>query len=150
MDTGTRYVEVLIADRDEKTRSALKLMINNERDDVNIAEAGNIETVQNLAGFQKFNLLIIDWQFYQSGVRRYLSIQHLAQSNTVIIVLSQNPEDKSLALDSGANTFVYKGDSPDKLQRTLMSYLGVAANGLEKSTSVFTSCSQPILCHHLV
>lgn len=150
MQTGDRQIEVLIADRDESNRSALKLLLFNENNYIIITEAANIENGQGLADCHNFNLAIVDWDFNFHNTK--LLIDHLRQThpNIVIIVLSKRLEDKTAALEVGAQAFIYKGDPPGYLHQTLLTYLNIVAMHTIKEPSSTLPRSRPMYCCHLI
>jgi len=144
MKRVVRHIEVLVADRDVNIRSALKLLLINEHNNINITEAVNIENLQQLTGCRTYNLVIVDWSFSHNDTGRLIYRFRETQPSIIIIVLSKRREDKAAALEAGANAFVYKGDPPENLYNTLLTYLDVASTIIAKTPSVIPPRPRPI------
>ena len=150
MRKGLPDVEILIADRDDHLRSALKLMLTNDHNNINITEVGNVEDVKQMMGVARFNLVIIDWILQRNGAKELITTFRERQPDIIIIVLSMRMEDQAAALKAGANAFVYKGDPPEHLHNTLLTYLESVSKTLGRMHSVLPSGPRPIYCHYLV
>ncbi|TFG71756.1 MAG: response regulator [Anaerolineales bacterium] len=125
MKTSDGQIKVLIADRDESNRSAIKLLLINENKNIVITETASMSTVLSQADYDRFNLIIIDWEFDGHGTKSLIHHLHQAQPNISIIVLSKHLEDKAVALEVGAQEFIYKGDPPGSLYHKLLPYLNL-------------------------
>jgi DNA-binding response OmpR family regulator len=148
MQETIRPVDILIADRDENLRSALKLLLKQDHHNIKITEAWNVESLKHSLCINKYNLIIIDWNFYRN--RAYEVITDYRQSNTNTIVLSNRMEDKTHALAAGANAFIYKGDSPEYLQKTLLTYVKTASEISSKTPTILSSSPHPIYCMYVM
>lgn len=126
METRNGQMKVLIADRDESIRSALKLLLSNEDRNIVIIESAGVAPDQSLGDYPEANLIIIDWAFAGADTESLTQQLHQRRPDGVIIVLSKRLEDKAAALEAGAQAFIYKGDPPDSLYHTLMPYLNAA------------------------
>ena len=150
MKEGLQNMEILIVDRDDNLRSALKLLLMNDHVNINITEAGNMESALRVMDATKFNLAIVDWNLHRNSARDLITKYRARQPNIIIIVLSMRIEDKAAALEVGTDAFVYKGDPPEQLHNTLLTYLAKASERLGKRASVLPSCPRPICCHYLI
>jgi CheY-like chemotaxis protein len=150
MTAGVQQITVLVADRDDNSRSALKLFLVNEDNNLNISEAGSLEALQQLTSIANFNLMIIDWNFNRHDVSTLIKHYRKIQPNIIILVLSNRVEDKFPALEAGANAFVCKGDPPEFLYHTLGVHLDLAAQKQERMKAAIHSCAKPIYYHYLI
>jgi DNA-binding NarL/FixJ family response regulator len=150
MKKDNHNVEILVADRDINHRSALRLLLLNDCKNVNVTEASDLDSINTLMGAHRFNVIILDWNFVRNGVRDLIKNCHETDGHTHIIVLSARLENKAAALDAGASAFVYKGDPPEVLHTTLLTFVEKAAARINRKPSVLPSCTRPIYCHYLI
>ncbi|MDF1514280.1 MAG: response regulator [Anaerolineae bacterium] len=148
---STGQVEILIADRDKKTRSALKLMVLNTHKRAVITEAASANDLQRLAVSNPFDIALVDWDLTRNnGNETLISLLKDCQPGLVIIALSARVEDQAAALELGADTYVYKGDLPENLHRTLQSYLDSAVEQTGHSQLGTASCSHAMFRHYIM
>ena len=150
MKEGLQNVAILIADRDGNHRSALRLLLVNDYHNTSISEAATVESLVELISVSKFNILIIDWNFMRNGAKELISKYCERHQDTFFIVLSTQVENKTAALQAGANAFVYKGDPPEHLSTLLSSYVETAAQRKNVTPSVASSCARPIYCQYFL
>jgi DNA-binding NarL/FixJ family response regulator len=114
----------MIADDDAKVRSAINLLLDQDRACWQvIAEVCNVNELFLMVEQEKPQMLLLDWELPEDRCRNkrppYFClkdrIHHLLELNPemYIIVLSSKPQVKSEALEAGANDFVSKGDPPE-------------------------------------
>ncbi|MBW6472336.1 MAG: response regulator transcription factor [Anaerolineaceae bacterium] len=117
-------IKLMIADDDAIVRSAINLLLDQDRACWQvIAEVRNVNELFLMVEQEKPQLLLLDWELPEDrcGDKQppYYClkdrIHHLRELNPemYIIVLSSKPQVKSEALESGANSFVSKGDPPE-------------------------------------
>jgi DNA-binding NarL/FixJ family response regulator len=114
----------MIADDDAKVRSAINLLLDQDRACWQVvAEVRNVSELFLMVEQEKPQLLLLDWELPEEccGDKRppYFClkdrIHHLRELNPemYIIGLTSKPQVKSEALEAGANSFVSKGDPPE-------------------------------------
>jgi len=117
-------IKLMIADDDAKVRSAINLLLDQDRTCWQVvAEVSHVNELFLMVEQEKPQLLLLDWELPEErcGGKRppYFClkdrIHHLRELNPEmhIIVLSSEPQVKSEALEAGANSFVSKGDPPE-------------------------------------
>ncbi|PKO04498.1 MAG: hypothetical protein CVU41_16725 [Chloroflexi bacterium HGW-Chloroflexi-3] len=117
-------IKLMIADDDAKVRSAINLLLDQDRACWQvIAEVRNVNELFLMVEQENPQLLLLDWELPEEccGDKRppYFClkdrIHHLREinPNLYIIVLSSKPQVKSEAMEAGANSFVSKGDPPE-------------------------------------
>ncbi len=117
-------IKLMIADDDAKVRSAINLLLDQDRACWQvIAEVCNVNELFLMVEQEKPQLLLLDWELPEErcGDKRppYFClkdrIHHLRDLNPemYIIVLSSKPQVKSESIEAGANSFVSKGDPPE-------------------------------------
>jgi DNA-binding response OmpR family regulator len=128
----------------------LTLLLKHEHQNLTIYEAENIENLKTFMNNGLYNLVIIDWHFSRTEMDTLILELRSKNNDTIVVVLSQHLEDKAAAFAAGANAFVYKGDTPEQLQHTLLTYLNRASNEDDLASSVMPTCVRPIFCHYLI
>jgi DNA-binding NarL/FixJ family response regulator len=128
-------LRIVIADNQPETRSALKLVIELEP---GFTVAGELDEANGLAIMAQTvcaDVILLDWQLRHQGEpsRAGRSTPHpggqaelvralrLVRPSIKILALSGRPEVQSDALAAGADAFVCKGESPDRLLEALRS-----------------------------
>jgi DNA-binding NarL/FixJ family response regulator len=109
---GTR---VLIADRNRKARSALKLLLSNEPAITTVAEAEDGDEILGLASGQRFDLVLLDWQTLGGALGSLLGALRVLLPDVFVLALSTEQEASSFALEAGVDAFVCKADPPEQL-----------------------------------
>ena len=108
-------VRILVADSDLRVRSALHILLLQEPEPVLVAECPDLEgLVEQLHAFEP-HLVLLDWDLPGRPARALLFGRNATPVRPKLIVLSQRPEARQMALAIGADDFVYKGDPPETL-----------------------------------
>jgi DNA-binding NarL/FixJ family response regulator len=119
-------MRVFIADDQRELRSALRLLIEQEREIEVVGEA--TEAVSMVAEVRETqpDLILLDWELpgiepiiSPADERRLLSILRSHCPHVEIIALSGRPEAEKEALISGARAFISKGEAPHYLVSAL-------------------------------
>lgn len=145
-------IKLMIADDDAKVRSAINLLLDQDRTCWQVvAEVCHVNELFLMVEQEKPKLLLLDWELPEEhcGDKRppYFSlkdrIQHLRELNSemYIIVLSSKPQVKSEALEAGANSFVSKGDPPEIFLNALYAIC-------EKPSTYFVGQPEKKSVHH--
>ncbi len=114
-DQKTR-VSVLLADDDAEVRQALRLLCEQAFDLTVAGEAKRVEELLlELPNLQP-DIILLDWELpgepaVSADLLTHIRTLHPAK----VIILGGRPEAQQDALAVGADAFIYKGDSPDKL-----------------------------------
>lgn len=113
---------VLLADDDAEVRQALRLLCEQALD---LAVAGEVRRVEDLL-LQLAplgpDILLLDWELPGEPAVSADLLSHIRTLHPVkVIILGGRPEAQQDALAAGADAFIYKGDSPDKLLSLLHS-----------------------------
>lgn len=108
-------MRILVADSDVRVRSALHVLLLHEPGPIVVAESADLDSlVEQLAAFRP-HLVLLDWDLPGRAAPALLSARHPSATGSKLIVLGRRPEARQPALASGADDFVYKGDSPEAL-----------------------------------
>ncbi len=113
-------MRVLLADDEPKVRSALRLALEQLKEVDLIEEVTDAKSLRDCLCTSQPDLLLLDWEL--PGLHKGSSLAALVQRSNPhlkIIVLSGRWQSRRSALASGADAFVSKGESPDRLFDTL-------------------------------
>ncbi|MCS7324125.1 MAG: response regulator transcription factor [Anaerolineae bacterium] len=113
---------VLIADDQQKVRSALRLLIDQELAFCVVGEASNAEMLQQIADQATPHIVLLDWELpgLPPNGKRLALVRNIVPSAWVI-AMSGHPEARQQALEEGADSFVSKSDPPEAMLRALYS-----------------------------
>jgi DNA-binding NarL/FixJ family response regulator len=119
-------VRILVADSDVRVRSALHVLLMQEPEPTLVAECPDLDSlVEQLRAFRP-HLVLLDWDLPGRPTPALLFGRHAPEAHPKLIVLSQRPEARQMALAMGADGFFHKGDSPETLLAACRSVLAVA------------------------
>lgn len=107
--------DVILADRDPRVRSALRLLLDEYKRAGTIAEASDANQVIACIAKSCPDLLLVDWDLPGQATSSLLFIIKMICPKLFIIVLSEQPGDCKEALMAGADEYVCKCDPPDLL-----------------------------------
>jgi DNA-binding NarL/FixJ family response regulator len=132
---GRCEMRVLMADHQTSVRSALRRLLFEVPGFLVVGEAIRAGDLLDQAIATQPDLVLLDWELPGLSVKNYstttslhqakqarhnlLVILHSLHSRPKVIALSGRPEVRQAALDAGADAFVSKGDSPERLITTL-------------------------------
>jgi DNA-binding NarL/FixJ family response regulator len=108
-------MRILVADQRSKIRSALRLLLEQEPDLRVVGEAANVDSLMTMVSENHPDLVLIDWEMTRRQDSEILMVLRKLVPRIKVIALSGNPEISSSALKAGADGFVCKCDSVDRL-----------------------------------
>ncbi len=113
-------MNVVIADSKPEVRSALRLLVSQDPELTVVAEAHDVASLLATTDAHSPELVLVDWELADprpAGARGGSLTDEIAASapQARVIVLCGRPEARSHALAAGADAFVCKGDTPDRL-----------------------------------
>jgi DNA-binding NarL/FixJ family response regulator len=112
---------VYIADARTEERSALRTVLLDLKMDV-VGEAADWATTLVLAPVSRADMLLIDWDLLPNSPTSALDILRKAcPSAIVIILISHLDARQQAALSAGADAFISKGESPERVAERLRS-----------------------------
>jgi DNA-binding NarL/FixJ family response regulator len=118
-------MRILIADRQEATRSALRMLLHEEDGLKVVSEAADSEGLVREIGLSRPDLIVLDWDLPGAPVETLLTTTRDLDHRSYVVVLSARPEDAKRALEAGADAFFCKADPPRQLV-TVIDGLGAA------------------------
>jgi DNA-binding NarL/FixJ family response regulator len=112
-------MRILLADDQPKVRFALHVLLEQRPEVIVVGEAGDADVLMTILKSAQPDVLLLDWTL--PGLSELGSISSLREYNSklIIIALSGRPELGQATLEAGANAFVSKIDSPDRLIATI-------------------------------
>ena len=110
---------VYLADSLSEERSALRLLLLDLKMEI-VGEASDWPTTFNLAPTSKLNMLLVDWNMLPPDSNAAFSALRAACPTPLVIVLISHLEARKQAeLSSGADAFISKSESPDRVAERL-------------------------------
>jgi DNA-binding NarL/FixJ family response regulator len=110
-------VEIYILDQNNISRSALKFLIQDRIPSASVFEVHSLEELPGGNRERTPGLLLLSWDSLQKNVKSEAWIKTAKDNNPSlkIIALSGRPEVSFSTLQAGADAFVCKCDSPERL-----------------------------------
>lgn len=116
---------IYLADAQPEERSALRLLLLDLKMEV-VGEAADWSTTLAQAPISHADMLLIDWELLPNSATAALKkLRKACPVALVIILISHLDARHQAALSAGADTFISKGEMPERLAERL---LAVAAN----------------------
>ncbi len=103
----------VVADRQPSTRSALKLLIEQNPDMEYAGAAADTESLLKLAESAKPDLLLVEWELLSARPKD--SLTAIKQIGRVVVVVLSCCLDRSVPLEMGADYYVSKVEKPERL-----------------------------------
>lgn len=108
-------MRVLLADDQAKVRSALRLVLQQQRDVEILGEAVDTTGLLDWVKATEPDVILLDWELPGLPAPALLSTLHDRRSGVHVIALSGRPEARQAAQEAGVDAFVSKGDPPECL-----------------------------------
>jgi DNA-binding NarL/FixJ family response regulator len=120
-------IRVYLADSRPKERSALRLLLLDMKMDV-VGEATDWLTTLTKAPATLLDMLLVDWDLLPiSPVIAINELRKLCPAALVIVLISHLDARQQAALSAGADAFISKGETPERVAERIRS---VAVNAL--------------------
>ena len=107
-------MRILIADHQAQVRFALRTLLGHQPGLEVVGEAATARELLAQVGMTRPDLVLLHWRLSEAG-QDLVQTLHQTCPGLRVLVLSARPETRSDALASGADAFVCKMDSPEKL-----------------------------------
>jgi DNA-binding NarL/FixJ family response regulator len=112
---------VYIADAKAKERSALRLVLQDLKMDV-VGEAADWTTTLTQAPIHRTDMLLIDWDLLPNSPTAALDeLRRACPAALVIILISHLDARHQAALSAGADAFISKGETAERVAERLRS-----------------------------
>jgi DNA-binding NarL/FixJ family response regulator len=110
---------VYVADAKPEERSALRLVLLDLKMEV-VGEAADWSTTLAQAPIRRVDMLLIDWDLLPDSPTAALDVLRQAcPAALVIILISHLDARHQAALSAGADAFISKGETPDRVAERL-------------------------------
>jgi two-component system response regulator DesR len=110
---------VFIADARPEERSALRLLLQDMNMEV-VGEAADWPTTLAEASVCRTEMLLVDWDLLPSEPNAALNtLRKTCPAALVIVLISHLSARQQAALSAGADAFISKGDTPDRVAERL-------------------------------
>jgi DNA-binding NarL/FixJ family response regulator len=112
---------VYIADAKPKERSALRLVLLDLKMEV-AGEAADWDTTLKQAPISRTDMLLIDWDLLPNSPTAALDDLRTACTEALVIILISHLDARQqAALSAGADAFISKGETPERVAERLRS-----------------------------
>ena len=117
---------VFVADGNREERLAFRLLLLDLKMEV-VGEAADWSTTLANAPASRLDMLLIDWNLLPRSIPNTAldTLRRVCPAAMVIVIISQLDARQQAAILSGADVFISKGESPERVAERLRS---VAAN----------------------
>ena len=122
---------VYLADAKPEERSALRLLILDLKMEI-VGEAADWLTTLAQVPVSRTDILLVDWDLLPSEPSTALAeLRKACPAALVIVLISHLDARQQAALSAGADAFISKGETPERVAERLRT---VAANALKRLT----------------
>jgi DNA-binding NarL/FixJ family response regulator len=108
-------MRLLLADDQERVRSAINLVLKHESEIQIVGEVDNTEQIIPMIKKTRPDILLLDWEMAACPVTDLLNAIHAAFPEIITIVMSARGVSQRQALDAGAHALISKTEPPDRL-----------------------------------
>jgi DNA-binding NarL/FixJ family response regulator len=115
---------VFLADSQPEVRSALRLLLLDLNMHV-VGETGSWDSALTKASDTQPDMLLVDWDLIPTNTS-LLELRSTCPAAVVIVLISRLDARQQAALSAGADSFISKGETPDRVAERLRA---AAANG---------------------
>jgi len=112
---GSQRIRILIADHQEATRQALRMLLQEEPGLIVSGDAADSEELLAKVEVIQPDTVLLDWELPGEPVKALLSTLRAPDGQLRVIVLSGRPELEEAALAAGADAFASKINPPKEL-----------------------------------
>jgi DNA-binding NarL/FixJ family response regulator len=106
---------IVLAIENFDLRLSIELLLNEEPGVEIVGSASESEGLLALVKSSQPDMVVLSWDLPGSSGQELLEIIDAQEFRPAIIVIGDSLHEKPQALNSGANAFITKGDSPDLL-----------------------------------
>jgi DNA-binding NarL/FixJ family response regulator len=115
----SKWMHILLADRQPKVRFALRVLLERQPGVVVVGEAVNADDLISQTRAKRPDLILLDWDLPGLAQTGSLSFLRKICPEMLVIALSGHAEARQGALGAGADAFASKVDPPERLLATI-------------------------------
>ena len=134
-------MRILIADRQAATRSALRMLLQEEDGLKVVGEAADSENLLSQMVPAHPDIVLLDWDLPGAPIQTLLSAIRASGNHVYVVVLSGRSEDVGNALAAGADAFVSKANPPTQLVMAVNGLFSGEDHGESRKGSCQTNAS---------
>ncbi len=116
-------MRIIVADHHPETLSALRTMLESERDIDLLGDATNAQDLLAIANEDVPGVILVDRKLPGYAAGDLIVQLHALTPRPIVIVMDSLPEASRMALREGADVFVSKGDGPEWLLESLRRFV---------------------------
>jgi len=128
-------MRAFLADDQAEVRAALGILLEHALGARVVGEAADAETLAEAIRSTRPDVLLLDWGLVEASARGALAELRARRPGLAVVVISGRVDAREPALAAGADAFVGKTDSPEKLLATL--------RGLQSRPPALVSATDP-------
>jgi two-component system response regulator DesR len=113
----TKPPRILLADKNQDSRSALALLLETRLGATIVGEASTMESLLERAAATHPDILLLDWELPGKPEADRIVVVRSVAPGVQVVVISARPESAALAV--GADAFVNKIDPPEYILAVL-------------------------------
>jgi DNA-binding NarL/FixJ family response regulator len=117
-------MRVFLADSQADVRSSLRLLLQDINMEV-VGEAADWRTALSQASGTNPGMLLVDWDLIPTD-SSLLELRATCPAAVVIVLISHLDARHQAALSAGADSFISKGDTPDRVEERLQAAAAIA------------------------
>ena len=114
---NTKTLQILIADKNRDSRSALALLLETRLGATIVGEAFTMESLLGQAAITHPDIVLLDWELPGKPEADRIVVVRSVSPGVRVIVISARPESAALAV--GADAFINKTDPPERILTVL-------------------------------
>jgi DNA-binding NarL/FixJ family response regulator len=109
-------IRVYLADAKPEERSALRLLLLDLNMEV-VGEAGDWSTAMANAPATRLDMLLVEWDLLppELGVQALAELRQACPNAIVVVLISHLDARQQAALSAGADAFISKGETPERV-----------------------------------
>ena len=119
-------MEVIVADNNPKSRQALVNLLQTQSGINIVGEVEETDLLLDLLKIQSVDVIIIDYGLPYIPLAELIPAARVASRSTRFVVTSDDVVNARLALNAGADTFISRNESPERMLETLLKFAPTA------------------------
>ncbi len=116
---ATEAMQVLIADHNPAVRSALRLLLEQEFEDCAVEDVRSLRDLLDCVQRSRPDLVMVDWDFLETGRRQTLAAIRAACSKAKIVALNAPPDRYPGGADAALDANISTREQPWRVLETL-------------------------------
>ena len=112
-------MQVIVAENNPEARQALIDLLQTQPGINIVGEAEETDLLLELLRIQSVDVIIIDYGLPYMPLAKLIPASRVLRRSTRFVVMSDDVANARLALSAGADTFISRNESPERLLETL-------------------------------